>query len=123
MRTKLMIAVVMLVASLVTTGHALTPHGRRHTGTIQSVDHANRRAVLLSVDDTKPITFIWNKHTDFIAGTSFVKASSMLNGSRVEITLHRPFFGEPFITKVVLFDSPSKPKPNQTKPRKNLITI
>lgn len=84
---------------------ALTPQGRHLTGTILQVDAKSCRALLSTSDKAQSIPFIWNKGTDFVAGAKFVPASRIRVGVRVEITLHQPIFGEPFVTKVILLDS------------------
>ena len=112
---SLLVAAVLL--GLAPASHAWTPHGRHHTGTIQQVNAKARRAVLLPADGSKPMTFIWNRFTEFVAGSGFVEASSMTKGAQVKIILHRPFFGEPFVTKVVLLSRSTKPTNNQQRKR------
>lgn len=116
MKTSILLTllIVAVLLGFAPASHALTPHGRHHTGIIQQVTAETRHAVLLPADNSKPITFLWNKHTEFVAGSGFVEASSMTKGSRVEIILHRPFFGEPFVTKVILLSRSSN---NQQRKR------
>ena len=104
--------ILLLIALLIGTApvsHARSPQGRHLTGTIQQADAKTCHAVLLPSDKTKSILFIWNKHTDFVAGKEFVPASRLTRGAPVEIILHRPFFGEPFVTKVIFLNSTTKP--------------
>ena len=106
--TCLIILLIVLVVGPVPASHALTPQGRHLTGTIHQADAKNCRAVLLTTDKSQSISFIWNKRTDFVAGTEFVPASRLSRGASVEIILHRPFFGEPFVTKVIFLNHESK---------------
>ena len=104
----LIILLVILIIGVTPASHALNPQGRHLSGTIQQADAKTCRAVLFISDQAKPVAFIWNKHTDFVAGKEFVPASRLARGASVEIILHRPFFGEPFVTKVIFLGSTTK---------------
>ena len=106
--TCLIILLIVLVVGPVPASHALTPQGRHLTGTIQQADAKNCRAVLLTTDKPQSISFIWNKRTDFVAGTKLVPASKLITGTQIEIILHRPLFGEPFVTKVIFLNLETK---------------
>jgi Cu/Ag efflux protein CusF len=81
---------------------AKSPRGTHITGTIQKVDASTREVELLQEDTRTPITFVWNRLTTFVTGTSMADAAILKKGARVEIILHRPFFGKPFVAKVTL---------------------
>ncbi len=91
---------------------AITPQGRHHTGTIQKVDTSAREVEMLREDNGTPITFVWNKLTTFVTDTSMADSAILKKGARVEIILHRPFFGRPFVAKVRLL---SATHPKKTK--------
>lgn len=95
----------LLVFGLTCVSEARTPRGRQLTGTIQQLDLESRHAVFQPLG-TDPVKFVWVKYTDFIACGSFVDSSHLSKGDHVKIVLHRPFFGDPFVTKVVFLDCP-----------------
>lgn len=103
--------ILLLIALLIgaaPASHARSPQGRHLSGTIQQADATTCHAVLLT-NDKSSVSFVWNKSTDFVAGTEFVPASRLSRGAHVEIILQRPFFGEPFVTKVVFLNRTTKP--------------
>ena len=104
----LILLFIALLIGAAPASHARSPQGRHLTGTIQQADATTRHAVLLT-NDKSSVSFIWNKNTDFVAGTEFVPASRLSRGVPVEIILHQPFFGEPFVTKVVFLNRTTKP--------------
>ncbi len=108
---KFLCLILLLIALLIgaaPASHARTPQGRHFTGTIQQADATTCHAVLLTNDKSTSVSFVWNRNTDFVAGTELVSASRVTRGAPVEIIVHRPFFGEPFVTKVIFLDSAKK---------------
>ena len=103
----LILLLIALLIGAAPASHARSPQGRHLTGTIQQADATTRHAVLLT-NDKSSVSFAWNQNTDFVAGTEFVPASRLSRGAPVEIILHRPFFGEPFVTKVVFLNRTTK---------------
>lgn len=90
------------LVSLSAPAAAITPHGRRVTGTIQKVDASTREVELLQKDTRMPVAFVWNRLTTFVTGTSMADAAILKKGARVEVIRHVPFFGKPFAAKVTL---------------------
>lgn len=86
---------------------AIPPTGRRTTGTIENVDHSTRHLTFRAEREDKAKDYVWNKRTRFVSGISFVEASALRSGARADVTVHSPFFGEPFVSRVILF----KPAP------------
>ena len=82
---RLIILLIALLIGAALASHALTPQGRHLTGTIQQAEARTCNAVLFISDKTKPIPFIWNKRTDFIAGKEFVPASRLTHWAPVKI--------------------------------------
>lgn len=110
----LLLIVLALLASLTTPASALTPQGRQITGTIAKVDAPNREVEMFREDSGAPASFIWNRHTSFIAASQFTDAIILKKGARITVSRHAPFFRKPFVTKVTLQPS-QQPKPkNQT---------
>ena len=107
----------VFLASFATPAAAITPHGRRITGTIQKVDASAREVEMLREDNGKPLTFIWNKLTTFVTGTSMSDAAILRKGARVEVIRHVPFFGEPFASRVLILASDRPTKPANKKRR------
>ena len=104
----LILLFVTLLIGTAPVSHARSPQGRHLTGTIQQADATTCHAVLLTNDKSTSVSFVWNKRTDFVAGAEFVPASRLSRGAPVEIILHRPFFGEPFVSKVMFLNHGSK---------------
>ena len=104
----LILLFIALLIGAAPVSHARSPQGRHLTGTIQQADTTTCHAVLLTNDKSTSVSFAWNKNTDFVAGTEFVPASRLSRGASVEIILHRPLFGEPFVTKVVFLNRTTK---------------
>ncbi len=81
---------------------AIPPTGRRHTGTIEYVDLQTQHLAFRADREEKAKTYIWNKRTRFVREISFVEASELRSGTRADVTVHSPFFGEPFVSRVIL---------------------
>ncbi len=95
---------LLLGASIVGNAEALalTPHGRDAAGVIERLNENTKTFQLRQSKDAKPITLSWNSLTRFIEGAQFVDASKLRKGTPVSVSYHSPFFGNPFVTKVVL---------------------
>ena len=104
----LILLLIALLVGAAPASHARSPQGRHVIGTIQQADATTCHAILLTSEKSS-VSFVWNKSTDFVAGTEFVPASRLSRGAPVEIILHRPFFGEPFVTKVIFLNRTTKP--------------
>ena len=73
---------------------------------------------LLREDDGKPVTFLWNKLTTFVTGESMADAAILRKGARVEVNLHTPLFGKPFVTKVTLLPAIHPPEARAARRRR-----
>lgn len=100
--------IITLILLPATPGEARSPQGRHVIGMVQSVDTKGCRAVVISGDSDKAVAFVWNRHTVFASGAELVPAAQLKAGSRVEVILHNPFFGEPFVTKITFLDPVAK---------------
>lgn len=56
------------------------------------------------------ITFIWIKRTAFVANSQFTNASILKKGARVDVIYHKPIFGSPFVTRVLLLPNATAKK-------------
>ena len=112
---QLLVSVVLVLLSSAPSSHARAPRGRQRTGNIQQVDAPTRHVVLLAADDGKRITFTWINRTMFVANNRVADAAILTRGVQVQITLHRPIFGEPFVTRVILLNLPRADNPGGPK--------
>ena len=71
-------------------------------GTIEMIDRDARILRIQRHGEAVPLTLVWNSRTRFVKGTRFVTAAELTKGTPVTVWYHSPFFGKPFVTKVVL---------------------
>ncbi len=104
MKTKplFLILVFAFFANFAMPASAITPQGRKITGTITKVDAVAREVEMVREDSGEPVMFTWNKHTSFLADGQFVDSTVLKKGARIEAIRHAPFFGKPFATKITL---------------------
>lgn len=102
-KSSLLIA-VFLAASIVGSFDALAlPQlGRDAAGVVERLDETAKTFQLRRANDPTPLTLIWNSRTRFIEGAQFVAAAKLHEGTKVRVIYHSPFFGERFVTKVIL---------------------
>jgi hypothetical protein len=93
------LAVVVGIPSL---AEAKSPTGRHISGIVQKTNGQTREVEFLRTDTGRPLSFVWNNRTKFVANMQFVSAAILQPGVKVEVIYHRPFFGRPFVTKVTL---------------------
>jgi len=98
------IACCLLTASA---ANAMPRLGREGTGLVQSVDRNNRRFAIKLEGDARLRTFDWNKDTRFFQGYASTNPRALRSGIIVSIYYHVPFFGRPFVTKVVFLVNPT----------------
>jgi hypothetical protein len=105
--------VALLSIGLVADATAHNPTGRRRTGTIEHVDLQTQRLTFRADREDKAKAYVWNKRTRFVREISFVEASALRSGSRADVTVHHPFFGEPFVSRVILFQPAPTARPRR----------
>ena len=110
---KLISLLFALLANFATPAIARSPQGRHVTGTIKRVDGQTHEVEMLREDKGTLTKFVWNKQTDFITAGQFADSAIVRKGAHVEVILHTPFFGSPFVRKVTLL-----PTSNPTKKTK-----
>jgi hypothetical protein len=91
-----------LLIGVVQRASALTPRGYPITGTIQRVDTQTHEVDLLREDKGTVITFVWVSRTTFVSNGRRTDAAILKPGARVEVSHHVPFFGKPFVTRVII---------------------
>lgn len=94
--------VALLTLGFIHDAAAMPPTGRRRTGTIEHVDLQTQRLTFRADREDKAKAYVWNKRTRFVREISFVEASALRSGARADVTVHSPFFGEPFVSRVIL---------------------
>ena len=80
---------------------ARPPRAREACGVLQSLDGTAHRLTLLPADSAQPLVVDWNPETSFIRDRRFDRADSLQAGARACVHYRSPFFGRPFVTKVV----------------------
>lgn len=101
---KALCITVLLGIGFIADAAAIPPTGRRRTGTIEHVDSSTRQLTFRANREERPRVFIWNKRTRFVRNVNFVEPSALHAGARADVTYHSPFFGEPFVSRVVLLE-------------------
>lgn len=69
--------------------------------TVQMIRADARSLTLVPTKTKSPREFVWYKSTRFIENNHFVDAAALKEGMQVKVYYHSPFFGKPFVTKVV----------------------
>ena len=59
-------------------------------------------AEILRTDRVGALSFVWNTRTTFVANMQFGNSTILKHGARVEVRCHRPLFGRPFVSRVML---------------------
>ena len=81
---------------------ALPRLGRDAAGIVERLDGNAKTFQLRQTNEARPMMLAWNSRTRFTAGAEFVAAAKLREGAPVRVIYHSPFFGERFVTKVVL---------------------
>ena len=95
----LALAVVVCAATPAT---AKTPRGRRISGIVQKTNWQAREAEILRTDRIGALSFVWNTRTTFVANMQLANSTILKQGARVKVSYHRPLFGRPFVSRVML---------------------
>ncbi len=96
------VSVLLLVVALTTSNvEAHAPRAREAFAIIQTINYDKRILSLNYPQDRGPQELAWNSATKFLRDWKFVPAAELKNGTRVTVYYRSPFFGKPFVTKVV----------------------
>lgn len=101
-------------SALLLTGALLKPsnaearpaRARELCGVIQAIDLQTRSLTIQSPQREQPATFAVKCDTRFIKDWKFVGAASLKEGLRACVYYRSPFFGQPFVTKIVWSNQP-----------------
>ena len=83
-------------------GWARPPRAREACGVLQNVDLNARTLTLAPEEGEHPLEVVWKRDTKFLKNWKFESANALNKGGRACIFYHSPFFGKPFVTKVIL---------------------
>ncbi len=80
---------------------ARPPRARELCGVIQAIDLQTRSLTIQSPKRDQPATFAVKSDTRFIKDWKFAEAAALKEGLRACVYYRSPFFGQPFVTKIV----------------------
>ncbi len=100
---------IAICSALVLTGTVLTPQiaearpprARELCGVVQAFDPQTRTVTIQSAKRNLPATFAVKGDTKFIKDWKFTDSASLKKGMRACVYYRSPFFGKPFVTKIV----------------------
>lgn len=96
-------SVLVLTGALLhpSNAEARPPRARELCGVIQAIDLQTRTVAVQSPKQGQPATFAVKGDTKFIKDWKFTDSTSLKAGLRACVYYHSPFFGKPFVTKIV----------------------
>lgn len=96
-------SVLVFTATLLTTPNveARPPRAREVAAVVQAINHSERTLSLGYQKSRSPRELIWHSDTKFLRDWKFVPATELKEGTRVTVYYHSPFFGKPYVSKVV----------------------
>ena len=97
-KTGLLVA-LFAAAALPAAAHTVRP--RPASGVVESLDSETRTLWFTSAPGQAPRQFVVTRQTKFIRDSHFAPASELKPGAKAVVYYRSPFFGKPFITKVV----------------------
>jgi len=80
---------------------ARAPQAREQCGVIQQIDQQKHTLTVLPEKKGQALNLVWKHDTRFIYNEKFTNSASLKPGLRACVYYHSPFFGKPFVTKVV----------------------
>ncbi len=94
-------ALLGLVLFAVTTASAHTVRSRPACGVVERLDMANRTVRFASTHGKAPTELALTRQTRFVHNLHFAPVEELKDGTRAVVYYRTPFFGKPFVTKVV----------------------
>jgi len=80
---------------------ARPPRARELCGVVQTIDPQTHTLMIQSPKRDAPATFAVKRDAKFIKDWKFTDAVSLKAGLQACVYYHSPFFGKPFVTKIV----------------------
>ena len=96
--TLLALALTGLTA---TTSWARPPRAQELCGALQVVDRQTHLLTLLTAGNETPLRLAWKADTSLVRNGQFDTTEALKAGAQVCVYYRTPFFGKPFVTKVV----------------------
>lgn len=93
-----LLAVILLNAS---NALAHTPRSRPVEATVEAINLANRTLAIAPAKGKGPSVLALTRQTKFIHNWKFAPASELKTGAHATVYYRTPFFGKPFVTKIV----------------------
>lgn len=98
-----------ICSALILTGTMLTPQSaearppraRELCGVIQAIDLQTRTVTIQSPKRNQTATLVVTGDTQFIKDWKFTDSDALKKGMRACVYYRSPFFGKPFVTKIV----------------------
>jgi len=90
-----------LVFFLAITASARTVRSRPASGTVEALDTQARTVKISPTSDKAPTELALTRQTKFVHDWHCALASELKPGTRAVVYYRTPFFGRPFVTKVV----------------------
>jgi|JI6StandDraft_1071083.scaffolds.fasta_scaffold791519_2 hypothetical protein len=84
-----------------TTSWARPPRAREACGAFQVIDRQSHLLTLLPTKSKKPLVMLWTVDTRFVRDWQFKTADSLKEGTQACVYYRSPFFGKPFVAKVI----------------------
>ena len=94
-------ALLGLLLFAATTASAHTVRSRPACGVVESLDVATRTVRFAPRNGKAPTELALTRQTQFIHNWHFAPADELKDGTRAVVYYRTPFFGKPFVTKVV----------------------
>ncbi len=98
---KAALAVTVLLCLSSADTWARPPRAREFCGVIQAIDVQSHTLTVQSPKRDQPLTVVWKRDTQFIHDWKFTDSAALKEGLRACVYYRSPFFGKPFVTKVV----------------------
>lgn len=91
-----------LLSATPTTAH--TARSRPMTGVIEYQNGKTRSVMFRPANGEAPTEYVLKNATKFIQDSHFVAATELRAGTKAVVYYRHPFFGKPFVTKIVWFN-------------------
>ena len=97
-----LLSIILVFCCLTSFESSAAPVPSRETqATIQSIDGRGRTLILAHPDRGRPQKLVWGRTTVFVHDSKIVAASELVEGVHCTVYYKVPFFGKPFLTKIV----------------------
>jgi len=80
---------------------ARPPRARELCGVVERINHETYTLTVLPEKKGQPLNVVWKRDTRFIHNWKFTDSAFLKEGLRGCVYYRSPFFGKPFVTKVV----------------------